>query len=102
MTSRTQNQDVEALKEELASLRTDVASLVEAMKSQQTASGASDNMQSEEGGNEQWNELKARIEEARQQSEQISREVSEEVRKHPLASIAIAFGIGYLASKIIK
>ena len=32
MTSRTENPDVEALKEELASLRADVAMLVEAMK----------------------------------------------------------------------
>ncbi len=102
MTTRTQNQDVEALKEELASLRTDVASLVEAMKHEQRAVTTSDKPQGEESGSEQWNELKAKIEEARQQSEQISREVSEEVRRHPLASIAIAFGIGYIASKIIK
>jgi hypothetical protein len=32
----------------------------------------------------------------------LSQDLGEEVKRHPLASIAIAFGIGYIASKIVK
>ena len=99
MTTQEQNQDVDALKEELSSLRADMASLVEAMKKN---ADSSSNPTADDSGTSQWNDLKTKIEEARSQGEEITRELDEEVRKHPIASVAIAFGIGYLASKIIK
>lgn len=97
MTTPKQNQDVEALKEELSNLRADVASLVEAMKDN---ADYSSNPTADDSN--QWDELKTKIDQARSQGEEITRELDEEVRKHPIASVAIAFGIGYLASKIIK
>ncbi len=103
MTTQTQNQDVETLKEELARLRTDMAALVEAMKKNTgSTSKSSSKPAKDEIDSGQWENLKAKIEEARNQGEVINREISGEVRKHPLASIAIAFGVGYLASRIIK
>ena len=99
MTTQMQNQEVDALKEELNRLRADVASLVEAMKKNTNSSSKPD---SDDSSTNQWDDLKTKIEEARSQGEEITRELDEEVRKHPIASVAIAFGIGYLASKIIK
>ena len=99
MTTLKQNLDVEELKEELSSLRADVASLVQAMKDNVDNSS---NPTADDSDSNQWDDLKSKIEQARSQGEEITRELDEEVRKHPIASVAIAFGIGYLASKIIK
>ena len=95
---------MEALKEELATLRSDVASLVatlgkiSASKVEEATDSVTETL--EEGGN--WNDMKSQIEQARAQGEQLSKDLGEEVSRHPIASIAIAFGIGYIASKIVK
>jgi ElaB/YqjD/DUF883 family membrane-anchored ribosome-binding protein len=96
--------DMDSLKEELANLRNDVASLVAALgkitasKVEQTRDSLSETLEE----NSNWNDMKSQIEQARVQGEQLSQDVGEEVKRHPLASIAIAFGIGYIASKIVK
>jgi len=96
--------DMESLKEELATLRSDVASLVASLgnitKSRVEEATDSVTETLEESSN--WNDMKSQIEQARAQGEQLSQDLSEEVTRHPLASIAIAFGVGYIASKIIK
>ncbi len=96
--------DMDLLTEELANLRSDVASLVAAM-GKITASKveqASDSLTETLEENSNWNDMKSQIEQARAQGEQLSQDLGEEVKRHPLASIAIAFGIGYIASKIVK
>ena len=99
-----ENPDMDSLKEEMANLRSDVASLVAAL-GKVTASKveqASDSLAETLEENSNWNDMKSQIEQARVQGEQLSRDLGEEVTRHPLASIAIAFGIGYIASKIVK
>lgn len=105
MTSRTESPEVEALKAEFNKLRAEVAMLVESMKKDQHSAAESSNnpgTDETETDTSQWEDFKAKIERARNQTETIQRELSEEVRKHPITSIAVFFGIGYLISKIIK
>ncbi len=96
--------DMESLKEELATLRSDVASIVATLGkiSQSKVAEATDSVTETLEENSNWNDMKSQIEQARAQGEQLSQDLSEEVTRHPLASIAIAFGIGYIASKIVK
>ena len=96
--------DMDSLKEELANLRSDVASLVASLGkiSQSKLTEATDSVTETLEENTNWGDMKSQIEQARAQGEQLSRDLGEEVTRHPLASIAIAFGIGYIASKIIK
>ncbi|MEA3303731.1 MAG: hypothetical protein U9Q75_10710 [Pseudomonadota bacterium] len=96
--------EMETLKEELANLRSDVASLVASLGkiSQSKVAEATDSVTETLEENTNWNDMKLQIEQARAQGEQLSQDLGEEVSRHPLASIAIAFGIGYIASKIVK
>ena len=96
--------DLESLKEEFAALRSDVASLVASLGkiSQSKVAEATDSVTDTLEENTNWDDMKLQIEQARAQGEQLSQDLSEEVSRHPLASIAIAFGIGYIASKIVK
>jgi ElaB/YqjD/DUF883 family membrane-anchored ribosome-binding protein len=96
--------DMDSLKEELANLRSDVASLVASLGkiSQSKLTEAADSVTETLEENTNWDDMKSQIEQARAQGEQLSKDLGEEVSRHPLASIAIAFGIGYIVSKIVK
>ena len=96
--------DMESFKEELANLRSDVAILVASLGkiSQSKVAQATDSVTGILQENSNWDDMKSQIEQARFQAEQLSQDLSEEVSRHPLASIAIAFGIGYIASEIVK
>ena len=96
--------DMDSLKEELANLRSDVASLVAALGkiTESKVEQASDSLTETLEENSNWNDMKSQIEQARAQGEQLSQDLGEEVKRHPLASIAIAFGIGYIPKKIFK
>jgi len=96
--------EMESLREELANLRSDVASLVASLGkiSQSKVAEATDSVTETLEENSNWNDMKEQIELARAQGEQLSQDLGEEVSRHPLASIAIAFGFGYIASKIVK
>ncbi len=96
--------DLESLKEEFAALRSDVASLVATFGkiTESKVEEATDSVTESLQENTNWDDMKLQIEQARAQGEQLSQDLGEEVSRHPLASIAIAFGIGYIASKIVK
>ena len=96
--------DMESLKEELANLRRDVASIVATLGkiTESKVAEATDSVTETLEENSDWNDMKSQIEQARAQGEQLSQDLSQEVTRHPLASIAIAFGIGYITSKIVK
>ena len=96
--------DMESLKEELANLRRDVASIVATLGkiSESKVAEATDSVTESLQENTNWEEMKSQLEQARAQGEQLSQDLSQEVTRHPLASIAIAFGIGYITSKIVK
>ena len=50
----------------------------------------------------EWQEFRRKLGEARLHSEQTIEDIGEEVAQHPLASLAVAFGVGYLAAKLLK
>ena len=50
----------------------------------------------------EWQEFRRKLDEARQHTEQTIDDLNEEVVQHPLASLAVAFGVGYLAAKLLR
>ena len=98
------NAEMEALREELATLRSDIASIVATLGriSESQLSEATDSVADKLGGKSSLDDISAQLEQIRARGEQLGEELSEEVVMHPLASIAIAFGVGYLVSRITK
>ena len=91
--------DMESFKEELAMLRSDVASIVTTLGeiSESKVVEVTDSITESLQENTNRDDMKSQLQQARAQGEQLIQDLSEEVTRHPLASIAIAFGIGYIA-----
>lgn len=110
MNATARQDDVEALKSEFESLRADVASLADNLQqflNQQStrtehATGDEGNEQPTDEPLNEWEELRERFDAARAGGEQAVRELSSEVEQHPLASIGIALGVGYLLARLLK
>ncbi len=110
MNATARQDDVEALKSEFESLRADVASLADNLQqflnqqSERTAHDTEDegNEQSPDEALNEWEALRERFEAARAGGEQAVHELRSEVEQHPLASIGIALGVGYLLAKLIR
>ena len=96
--------DMESFKEELAMFRSDVASILTTLgkMSESKVVEVTDSITESFQENTNWDDIKSQLEQVRAQGKQVSQDLSEEVTRHPLASIAIAFCIGYIASKIVK
>jgi len=115
MTIKTQAQnDAIDLKADFEDLRADVAELANNFKAfleAQRTSASTENDEADaaagvtpEGENDEneWQEFRRKLGEARLHSEQTIDDLNEEVAQHPLASLAVAFGVGYLAAKLLK
>lgn len=96
--------EMTSLREELATLRSDVASIVATLGkiSESKLAEATDTVADKLGGKASLDDISAQLELIRARGEQLGEELSEEVAMHPLASIAIAFGVGYLVSRISR
>lgn len=114
MTTQTEQQDeLDALKDDLAALRDDVSAIAASLREFVSQAGQAKHADDSTGGAEtepldseaaenQWQEFKRKLEETRGHGEQTMQDVSEEVTRHPLASIAVAFGVGYVTAKLLK
>lgn len=107
MNATRKHDDVEALKSEFESLRADVAALAESLNqflNQQSsqATGEEGSEPAPEEGQNEWEVLRQRIEAARAGGEQAARELRAEVQQHPLTSVGIALGLGYLLARMLR
>lgn len=110
MGAATKHDEMDALKSEFESLRADVASLTESFEqflNQQSGPGGNASGQEEQAGPSdealsEWEVLRQRLEAARTGSEQAVRELRSEVEQHPVASVGIALGLGYLLGKLFR
>ncbi len=110
MTTSTKQQDeLDALKADLAALRDDVSAIAASLRdlvnqagqARNEATGAEQD-ESQQAAEDQWQEFKRKLEETREHGQQTLQDVSEEVTRHPLASIAVAFGVGYITAKLFN
>ncbi len=102
MSTRTTSQDeLDELRQAFESLRADVAALNDSL--QQVLQSRTN--EAGETGNEgeavsDLEALRRKVEELRDSSETAARELAQEVEAHPLLSVGVAFGIGYLLARI--
>lgn len=101
--------ELAALRKDFERLREDVAALTEALRAAvqggagpqaQSASDTGEGSESPSDDTEKWQELRDRFEQTREHSREAIQDVEAEVRRHPLASLAIAFGVGYLYARL--
>lgn len=113
MTNKTQDEvgnlksDFEDLRADMTELANSFKAFLEAQQTQASAGGAAAGEVSGATTNDdkdetEWQEFRRKLDEARQHSEQTLEDINEEVAQHPLASLAVAFGVGYLAAKLLK
>ncbi len=113
MTEKQREKDMDALKTDIAALREHIASLAASVKklAEEKSGGASSAADredtKEEGGafGEQWRvgwtDFQQKFEEARDRGEKAVKELAVEIERHPLGSIAAAFGIGFIIAKLL-
>ncbi|MCG6885836.1 MAG: hypothetical protein LJE74_01345 [Proteobacteria bacterium] len=110
MSAAIKHDEVDALKSEFESLRADVASLTDSfqefLKQQSARAGkgheGKENVTSTDEADSEWEVLRQRLEAARAGGEQVVRELRSEVEQHPVASVGIALGLGYLLARLFK
>lgn len=102
------NDDLEAIKADLKRLQADVAELARTLQSALggeaagEAGGAAAAGSGDEASGDEWAELREKLEAARASGEEAARELRREVEAHPLASLGVAFGAGYLLARLFR
>jgi hypothetical protein len=107
MTEKTHETEMDALKADIARLREEIAGLVAGMKKsagshaeQSHAAAQPEGSAPGEDGLGVWADLLHKFDSSRTQGEKVVRDLSAEVKQHPLVSIMAAFGLGYIIAKL--
>ncbi len=113
MTEKQHEKDMDALKKDVAALREHIASLAASVKksaaekSRDATSAAEGHDSKGEGSSSGepwhigWTDFQQKFEEARDRGEKAVKELAAEIERHPLGSIAAAFGIGFIIAKLL-
>jgi hypothetical protein len=100
MTTKKREGDMEAMSQEIARMREDIAALAASMKNQ-AVSGVGEQEAFPEGDEQfRWADIRTSLDEARTRGEKALKDLSAEVERHPLGSIAAAIGVGFILAKI--
>lgn len=101
MVQRSVDDEIQALREDLALLRSDVSDLSGTLRdlAGSRASGVSESVQQEI--RETRDRLRQKIAQARHQGVRAVEEVEESIGSHPLASVATAVGVGFVLAKLM-
>lgn len=102
----TGDDDLAALRRDFQHLREDVAALAEMLRATLQGEGPppSDTREESECGPDdsgQWQDLRDRFAQARRHGREAVQDVETEVARHPLASLAVAFGAGYFSARLM-
>ena len=107
MTGKIHDNELDALKADIASLREDIAGLAAGMKK---SAGIHDKQAHEaarqeepapgEEGHGVWTDLLHTFDSTRVQGEKVFKGLATEVEQRPLISVLAAFGLGYIIAKL--
>lgn len=102
MTERTLNDEVDNLKNDISKLSGDVAALLSLMKDlgAEKVDGARESLDEEMVKRRE--ELRQRLRDVQARGESAAESLEEEVALHPMRSVMLAFGLGYVAAKLFR
>jgi polyhydroxyalkanoate synthesis regulator phasin len=112
MTEKTHENELDALKADIARLREEISGLVakaaNAAGTQAAGNHPGERHEASEGKGEidgeqdqdMWTDLLRTFETSKAQGEKVIKNLSAEVEQHPLMSIMAAFGLGYIVAKL--
>jgi len=100
MTEKTHDKELDALKADIARLREEFAELVGGVKKSAGIHAEQEGPTPGEDGHDVWADLLNKFDSSRVQGEKVVRDLSAEVKQHPLVSIMAAFGLGYIIAKL--
>jgi len=101
MADRPFEQELEALKLDIASLRTDVADLATAIRGVSGEKADDFKATMQENIRATREKVRARLLEARAKSKDAMSGMEETIGEHPIGSIATAVGVGFLIAKLM-
>ena len=101
MESKTGNEEVEVLKDDIAKLREDIASLASAVLG--AASDTLGDARAKVNGKSQQaqDEFSGKIDDGLERGKQFLDDLDTQVTRHPVGSVLVAFGVGLLIAKIL-
>lgn len=101
MADHSVHEEIQALKEDLALLRSDMADLTSTMRDTARARARGVKSSVNDEIHELRERLRDRMEQARVQGMRSVEEVEESIGQHPLASVAAAVGVGFIIAKLM-
>lgn len=100
MTEKTHDKELDALKEDIASLREEIAGLAAVVKKSAGIHAEQSHAAAHQEVPGAWTDLLHKFESSTTQGEKVVRDLAAEVERHPLLSIMASFGLGYLIAKL--
>jgi ElaB/YqjD/DUF883 family membrane-anchored ribosome-binding protein len=101
MDTKTENDEIDALKEDIAKLREDIASLASAALG--AASDTLDDARAKVNGKSQEvrDEFTDKMNDGIDRGKQFLDDLDTQVTRHPVGSVLVAFGVGLLIAKLL-
>ncbi len=101
MDTKTDNEEIDALKEDINRLREDIANLASSVLG--AASDTLDDAKDKVNGKtrEARDEVMGKLDEGLDHGKQLLEDLDTQVTRHPVGSVLIAFGVGLLIAKIL-
>lgn len=93
--------ELDALKNDIAQLRKDIASLTSAVKDVASDKVENGKAQARERVNNAWEDIERKLDDLLGQGRDTVRNVEQKIGEHPTGSILTAFGVGFLVAKLM-
>lgn len=100
MTEKDREQELEKIRNELGRLREELASLA-AGTNEKAGSPTGSGEAHREGAGADWSDIRHTLDEARVRGERALKDLSEQIERHPVASAATAFVMGFLIARLL-
>ena len=101
MTEEAFNEEIDAVKTDIASLRDDIAKLADAVLGAADKKFTEEREQLSEEASETREKFRRKVDEALERGRSTFDDLDDHVRKHPVGSLLTAFGIGLLISTLL-
>lgn len=93
--------DVEQLKKDIAQLRADLSTIGEGVRKMSTDAVGATQAKVKSIAQDALDEFHNKLNEAKSQGKKAMHDLEREIKDNPLISLAVAFGIGFVLSKLL-